>query len=480
MTMIRLSFVLIFLFPYLSMPTNIVSAEEHWFNITVMDTKVGYAHTSTEKTIYQGEVVDRNTMDIVMSFGALGNGATSATTEVEYTGSDLIPRYFRSTSNEESGLKQIEGHIINGTAHIKTTLNGRSTESKVPVPPNTISEHTNMKLLFSKGFKIGHKRSYHILDLDLLKPVKAEIEVEGQDTLTYQSKKKRVYVLRGQMDMMDGVTFKLWVDSDGVEYKIETTLMGIPMVIAKTDKATALGDTEDIDVNPKTPTPPTQKHPAQNTKTEANQVYDNAIRAVMWIVNPRIAEGSGVLIDKKFKLVVTNAHVTGKPGTTLDVYFPAPNKSGELIKDRDFYLNSSDVLKQLGYYTKGHVVARNENTDLAIIWVEGLPETAREIDWGVLPPTRKTGDLVYILGNPAGRDLWRWNLGEFLKEGGNFLHIQSDIFAGNSGGPVLSKQGVLLGIVARSDEHMNAFAIPERYINSLLSESNIKHSRVRR
>ncbi len=476
--MVRLSFVLFFLIACLIMSVSISFAEEHWANITVMDIKIGYAHISTEKTIYQGEVVDRNTMNMVMSLKALGPDVTFTTTNVEYTGSDFIPRYFLSTSNEESGLKQIEGRIINGIAHIKTTLNGKSTESKVPMPPGTISQYTNMKSLFSKGFKIGDKRSYHTLDLDLLEPVKTEIEVEGQDTLTYQSKRKRGYVLRGTMDMMGGLTFKSWVDSDGVEYRAEVTLMGLSMVMKKTDKATALGGMEDIDANQQTRMLPAQKRPVQ--KTTANQVYDNAIRAVMWIVNPGIAESSGVLIDKKFKLVVTNAHVTGKQGTILDVYFPAPNKNGELIKDRNFYLNGSGVLKQLGYYTKGHVVARNEKTDLAIIWVEGFPETAREIDWNVRTSTRKAGDMVYILGNPGGQDLWRWTLGEFLKESGNFLHIQSDIFGGNSGGPVLNKQGTLLGIVARSDRHMNAFAIPARYIDKLLSELKIKHSRSRK
>ena len=115
-------------------------------------------------------------------------------------------------------------------------------------------------------------------------------------------------------------------------------------------------------------------------KPTANQVYNNAIRAVMWIVNPGIGEGSGVLIDKKSKLAVTNAHVTGKQNT-IDVYFPAPDEKGELIKDRNFYLTNGDVLKRLGYYTKGHVIARNEKTDLAIIRLDGLPETAREIDW---------------------------------------------------------------------------------------------------
>ena len=218
---------------------------------------------------------------------------------------------------------------------------------------------------------------------------------------------------------------------------------------------------------PDSPTPP---------KLTANQVYNNAIRAVMWIVDSGISEGSGVLIDKQFKLAITNAHVTGEQNT-IDVYFPAPGEKGELIKDRNFYLTSSGVLKRLGYYTKGHVVAKNEKTDLAIIKLDGLPETAREIDWSFITPATNSGDIVYILGNPGGQDLWRWTLGEFLSDQVDFLHLQSDVFGGNSGGPVLNKQGVLLGIVARSDRHMNALAIPVRDINRLLSESQLKHSR---
>ena len=216
-----------------------------------------------------------------------------------------------------------------------------------------------------------------------------------------------------------------------------------------------------------------------NLQSTADQVYNNAIRSVMWIVNPGISEGSGVLIDKKFKLAITNAHVTGTQNI-IEVYFPAPDENGEFIKDRNFYLTNSGVLKRLGYYTKGHIVARDEETDLAIIRLDGLPETAREIDWNSTAPATTASELVYILGNPGGQDLWRWTLGEFLKDHGDFLHIQSDVFGGNSGGPVLNKQGVLIGIVARSDRHMNALAIPVRDISKLLSKSQLKHSRSRR
>ena len=221
---------------------------------------------------------------------------------------------------------------------------------------------------------------------------------------------------------------------------------------------------------PDSPTPP---------KLTANQVYNNAIRAVMWIVDPGIGEGSGVLIDKQFKLAITNAHVTGTQNV-IDVYFPAPDEKGELIRDRNFYFTNSGVLKRLGYYTKGHVIARDEETDLAIIRLDGLPETAREIDWSFTMPATNSGDIVYILGNPGGQELWRWTLGEFLNNHGDFLHLQSDVFGGNSGGPVLNKQGVLLGIVARSDRHMNALAIPVTDMSRLLSKSQLKHSRARR
>ena len=214
------------------------------------------------------------------------------------------------------------------------------------------------------------------------------------------------------------------------------------------------------------------------SKPDADEVYNETIRALMWI-NTSVGEGSGVLFDKRFRLAVTNAHVTDT-SQVVHVFFPAPKANGRLMKDRDFYLNHYDVLEQLGYYTKGRVVAKNVDTDLAIIQLEGLPETARQVAWEVITPTVKRDDVVYILGNPGGRDLWRWKLGQFQNDNGKLLHIQSDVFGGSSGGPVLNEKGILLGIIARGDGHMNASAIPAKYIHQLLSESNVKHSGLRR
>ena len=263
-----------------NMPQN---PKEHWYNLTLMNTKIGYMHMSSEKTEYEGEEVDRNKIDIVMNFKALGTDITLEITRVEYTGADLMPRHFLSTSNE-SGLKQVEGRIVDGVAHIKTTLNGETTESEVPVPPDTISEHTGVESLFQKGLKIGDKRNFHIFSFDLLKPVKTEIEVEAQDTLTYQSEEKQVYLLRQTMDMMNGITAKVWLDLDGVTYRTEIPMMGFTMITAKTDKKTAIRGIEEIDVVLKTRILPSGKRPtpkAKNFEADVKLITGNIIDAIM-------------------------------------------------------------------------------------------------------------------------------------------------------------------------------------------------------
>ena len=273
-------------------PENMAqNPKEHWYNLTLMNTKIGYMHMTTEKTEYQGEEVDRHKIDIVMNFKALGSDITLEITRVEYTGSDLMPRYFLSTSNE-SGLKQVEGRIVDGVAYIKTTLNGEKTESEIPVPADTISEHVGVESLFKQGLKIGEQRDFHIFSFDLLKPVKAELEVEKQDTLTYQSEEQQVYVLRQKLDMMNGITMKAWIDTDGVNYKTETPMMGLSMITTKTDKETALGGIEEVDVVLKTRILPSGKRPTPNAKNfeaDVKLITGNITDAIMSTSQQKLA-----------------------------------------------------------------------------------------------------------------------------------------------------------------------------------------------
>lgn len=252
-----------------SLRQHVPSAEpprESWYSLTLMNTKIGYQHTSSENTEYEGEAVLRTKTDSVMNFKALGIDLMVKTTRVTYIGSDLMPRYFLSTSNE-SGLKQVEGQIIDGIAYIKTTLNGETTHAQVPIPPGTMSERKGIDMfLAQKGLKVGDKKTFYQFSFDFQKPVKTELYLVGKENLIYQSEEKQVYVLNTTMDVIGGIDMKQWLGSNGVNYRIEVPLMGLSLVTTKTNKETAVGDIQHIDVILQTRILPVGKRPTENAK----------------------------------------------------------------------------------------------------------------------------------------------------------------------------------------------------------------------
>lgn len=222
--------------------------QEHWYNLTLMGVKTGYVHTYLEKAGYQGEMMIRNRTDLVIHFKAGRANLKIETTRIEYTDSDLMPRYFFSTSNE-SGLKQVEGKISDGVAYISTTLNGETTESEVTVPSGTVSETIAVNYLVSENrMKIGDKQSFHVFSFDFLQPVKTELHVVSEETITYQMQEEPVCLLALTMDIMGGITTRMWITSDGTTYQTATDMMGFSLMATKTDRATALDGIEEVDV----------------------------------------------------------------------------------------------------------------------------------------------------------------------------------------------------------------------------------------
>lgn len=207
-----------------------------------------------------------------------------------------------------------------------------------------------------------------------------------------------------------------------------------------------------------------------------NQIYDKAIRSVVWIVAPNSSQASGVLLDKELRLVVTNEHVADTHEWVV-VFFPARDKDGKLIEERDFYANENNigVLERLGYATMGRVVDKELEADLAIIELEGIPETAREIDHDFSYPAHyhvNRNDRVHVLGNPGDLKLWRWTggffQGIFQEDGKEILLMDADTYQGNSGGPVLNERGMLIGIISRSNLRTSTVAVPVKYVDDLL------------
>ena len=214
----------------------------------------------------------------------------------------------------------------------------------------------------------------------------------------------------------------------------------------------------------------------------AETIYDQAIYSVVWIATlgrDAFGKGSGVLIDKTRRLVVTNEHVV-RDIELMSVFFPYRRAGDEdPINDENFYFENWEWLDRIGYHTEGRIIARNRRNDLAIIQLDSLPRTAREIKHDFsrnVENSMKKDDTVHILGNP-GIQLWDWDRGVFigawrdcLPSGGDCLEMEAGVRGGNSGGPVLNGQGMLIGIVAASNNKTRSAAVPARNVRALLAD----------
>jgi HEAT repeat protein len=174
---------------------------------------------------------------------------------------------------------------------------------------------------------------------------------------------------------------------------------------------------------------------------------------------PDIVTGSGSLIDRKHRLILTNVHVVGRANNVI-IHFPT-HKDNKLIVNKDAYMAMPGI--------KGTVVMKQEKADIALIQLEKLPNNV-----AVLPMSMKgarPAQEVHSMGNPgASKALWRYSPGKVRGEPYadkwkvlddlenrvvNYdavkLETDSAINSGDSGGPLVDSRCVLVGVTHASN-----------------------------
>jgi HEAT repeat protein len=178
------------------------------------------------------------------------------------------------------------------------------------------------------------------------------------------------------------------------------------------------------------------------------------------------AFGTGSLIDKKNRLVLTNYHVVHDAATAATL-FPL-YEGGRLVQDRERYrqilrTNRSAVLT-------GQVVARNKSVDLALVQLPSVP--ANVLPLAVASKDVGPGDNVHSVGNPgSGGFLWvyapgrvrslalkhKWAAGS-KDNPKDVLHLESDVLLtdsptnpGDSGGPLVNDRAEMVGVTHGGD-----------------------------
>jgi tetratricopeptide (TPR) repeat protein len=205
------------------------------------------------------------------------------------------------------------------------------------------------------------------------------------------------------------------------------------------------------------------------------EIYHHTLAATAWVRTSK-GSGTGWLVDRARKLLITNYHVVG-PDDRVSVIFPA-YRDGNVIPERAYYLKQGRTIR-------GRVIATDPRRDLAAIELESLPEGVKALKLAL--ESAEPSDRVHSVGNPgASAALWVYTSGtvrqvyrQRVKYAGGqevdarMIETQSPINPGDSGGPVVNDQGELVGVTAshRTDAQLVSYCIDVSEVKAFLARA---------
>lgn len=205
--------------------------------------------------------------------------------------------------------------------------------------------------------------------------------------------------------------------------------------------------------------PPPKVEPAPTADIGAT-VYKQVLRSTAWIHsdrgNGKYSTGSGSLVDKGRRLVLTNYHVVGDVKRAT-VFFPDYGPDKKVIPERKHY---ADRAGRLGI--PGDVIELDKEGDLALIRIDRVPEGVPELP--LAPASPVPGQGVHSIGNPGKSGaLWLYTPGKVRQvyerdwkvklDDKTTLHFKANVIEtdsptnpGDSGGPLVNDKGELVGV----------------------------------
>jgi S1-C subfamily serine protease/lipoprotein NlpI len=204
--------------------------------------------------------------------------------------------------------------------------------------------------------------------------------------------------------------------------------------------------------------------PADSSPLPGAEVYRRTMPAVAWVLSADAGRGTGWVLERRRRLLVTCAHVVGD-NTTVEVVFPV-RRGGAVVGDRAWYFESMPELRKSGEAVRGKVLRRDRGTDLALVELESLPEGVGELR--LADAAARPGDAVHVVGCRYDvASLWAYtggvvaqahalregyySGGKELAKGARIVIADAPINEGDSGGPLVNDRGEVVGVAAAVD-----------------------------
>lgn len=232
---------------------------------------------------------------------------------------------------------------------------------------------------------------------------------------------------------------------------------GGPKDTQKTEKDT--GKELPKDTKKTEPDRPKEEPAESGTIFSGEQIYKKLLKSSVWIVNVQpgsVGTGSGSVVDRDERLVLTNEHVANEKATRVLVMFPAYTAEGKLITEGKYY---EQRITELGI--PAEVVKSEVKRDLTLLRLARLPDDAaalrlagRSVSPGQVLhtigglPQGAQGMWTYCPGTVRQVSFMEWQYKDKLPRGADVIESTMPINPGNSGGPVVDNRVRLVGVNA--------------------------------
>ncbi len=190
-------------------------------------------------------------------------------------------------------------------------------------------------------------------------------------------------------------------------------------------------------------------------RLSGDQVYSRLVKSTVFVMTSD-SWGSGSLIHRDRKLVLTNYHVVGD-NSQVSVSFPRYDGSGKLIVAGEYYLRGF----KNGEFIRGKVLKVAKGQDLALVQLDKLPEGTPVLKLSAR--SASPGQTVHSVGNPGASDArWSYTSGTvrqvshkvwkaklertILTFDADVVETQSPTNPGDSGGPLVNDQLELVAV----------------------------------
>ncbi|MBL8824926.1 MAG: HEAT repeat domain-containing protein [Planctomycetia bacterium] len=205
---------------------------------------------------------------------------------------------------------------------------------------------------------------------------------------------------------------------------------------------------------------------AGSSEGSGADVYPYVLKSATFILaevknGQAVAAGSGSLIDRKNRLVLTNHHVAGD-SKHIAVFFPNYDKAGKLVAEKNRFMQqfrNRNLQKQI---IEAKVIATDPVCDLCILQLKRLPEGVEALPFA--KQSCRVGQRVHSIGNPGTSGaLWVYAPGVVRQtyhsnwktqnddrstqnHKADVIETQSPTNHGDSGGPLVNDRGELVGV----------------------------------